>query len=187
MSSEVLASQASAGDEAALATLIERHSRYFYHLGYRLLSNEQEAEDVVQEAYIKLWTGKAKWELGKGAKFVTWFHRIVHNACIDRMRRASSKVLSLSPVMESQLQAKDQAADDRIEEEQQANSVKEALERLPERQRTALMYVYYSDLKQKEIAEMMEVSLKALESLLARGKANLRNVILSEQPHVAAI
>ncbi len=174
-SDEQCASQACQGDESALRALIERHSRQFYAVAYRVVLNQEHAEDVVQEAFVKLWTGKARWEEGKGAKFTTWFHRIVHNAAIDITRRKEHKVVPLKPEFDIK--------DERIDQEwamqkgQEAEEVRQALESLPERQRMALTYVYYGEMKQAEIAEMMGVSLKALESLLVRGKTALRSYI----------
>lgn len=182
-SDEQLAERVSQRDEAALRLLIDRHSRRFYAIAYRILMRQEAAEDVVQEAFIKLWTGKAKWEVGGKAKFTSWFHRIVYNAAIDVTRKAEHKVLPLKP--EYGEQADDRAHQDvaMIQDESGA-SVRAALEALPEKQRNALTYVYYSEMKQAEVAELMGISLKALESVLLRAKTALREA-MGEQGRMA--
>lgn len=183
LSDEQLAEAVSKGDAEALRVLIDRHSRRFYAIAYRILMRAESAEDVVQDAFIKLWTGKAKWEAGGKAKFTSWFHRIVYNAAIDVTRKAEHKVVPLRPELGEQ-------ADDRVSQEttmiedEAGASVREALEALPEKQRNALTYVYYSEMKQAEIAELMGMSLKALESVLLRAKAALRET-LGEQGRMA--
>ena len=180
---EQLAEAVGRGDAAALRLLIDRHSRRFYAIAYRVLMRAEAAEDVVQDAFVKLWTGKAKWEVGGKAKFTSWFHRIVYNAAIDATRKAEHKVVPLRPELGEQ-------ADDRVSQEEvlikqeSGETLRAALEALPEKQRNALTYVYYSEMKQAEIAELMGMSLKALESVLLRAKATLRQS-LGEQGRTA--
>ena len=71
------------GDRDAFSELVMRHTKKYYSLAYRMLSSREEAEDIVQESFLILWTNPASWDSGRQAKFTTWFYRVVWNACID--------------------------------------------------------------------------------------------------------
>ena len=67
------------GDAAAFEALVTRYHRRFYHMAYRWLLNQEDAEDIVQQSFVKLWSGKAKWKTNKKAKFTTWFYTILYH------------------------------------------------------------------------------------------------------------
>src|SRR5262245_12287196 len=75
------------GDQRAFAVLVTRHVKKFHAAAYRMCGDVQESEDIVQEAFLKLWNKPQLWEPGRGAKFATWFYRIVTNLAIDKMRK----------------------------------------------------------------------------------------------------
>lgn len=154
----------------AFACLVQRHADRYYRLAYRLLHDRQEAEDVVQEAFVRLWERPALWDVRKNTQFTTWFYRVIVNACHDRLRRRRTvpdDVLTFhadpSPRQDETLQAR---------QEQQA--LKEGLHALPERQRTALVLCFYEGLSNQQAADAMGVPLKALQSLLMRAKTTLK-------------
>ena len=86
-SDESLMERIQGGDHQAFAQLVERHSGLFYSAAYRMCSQQEEAEDIVQEAFLKLWNKPEGYDAAKGAKFTTWFYRVVTNLAIDHMRR----------------------------------------------------------------------------------------------------
>lgn len=169
MNDEVLAARVAAGDREAFGQLVRKHSTRFYKVAYGVVMTRADAEDVVQEAFLKLWNGKAKWQEGRNNRFTTWFYRIVYNQALDHLRRKPP-----FHVVEQEFASGDLPADDAVAERQENNAVEAALKDLPERQRTALMLVYKEELSQAECAEVMGISVKALESLLSRGKAALK-------------
>lgn len=162
------------GNVQAFDTLVARHHRRFYVMTYRWVMNKQDAEDVVQDAFLKLWSGKARWKTGKKARFVTWFYRILYNQSVDLLRtrrRAISELVDDIP-------SGDSSAEEQVIDTQEQKQLRDALCMLPENQRIAVNLFYFEDLSQKQIASMMGVSLKALESLLSRAKAGLRERML---------
>ena len=171
---EYLAEQAGKGDKAAFAALVGRHSRKFYAAAFRLVLRQEDAEDVVQDAFIKLWDGRAAWQEGKSAKFTTWFYRIVVNQSLDHIaKRKDGRKRELSDDMVSG----EEAADNVLWAKQQDYAVAGALAELPERQRTAITLFYKEELSQKETADIMGLTPKAVESLIGRAKQTLKERI----------
>src|SRR5690606_25784533 len=84
---DALLARVAAGDHPAFAQLVRRHATRFYRVAYRFTADRQEAEDVVQDAFIRLWEKPQRFEAGKGAAFSTWFYRVVVNLCLDRQKK----------------------------------------------------------------------------------------------------
>ncbi len=158
------------GDRDAFSMLVMRHTRKYYSLAYRMLSSREEAEDIVQESFITLWTNPAGWDGGRKTKFTTWFYRVVANACIDRKRKNT-------PLrMEDGFDPPDEGrgAEEALEMKRNRENIDACVRELPESQQTALALCFYEGVSNREAAEIMGVSVKALESLLMRAKASLR-------------
>ena len=81
------------GSGQAFAVLVERHTERFYRLAFRYLQNKAAAEDVVQDAFLKLWENPANWQPEHNSKFTTWFYRVVVNLCFDHRKRKGPVVL----------------------------------------------------------------------------------------------
>ncbi len=160
------------GDHEAFAALVTRHSRMFYAAAYRMCSHQEEAEDIVQDAFLKLWKNPERWDPENGAKFTTWFYRVVTNQALDHVRK--KKPFSKSDIL-------DKFEDDRpdqlesLEESRLQGDLEEAIQALPDRQKAALNLCFYEGLSNKEAAEILGVGVKALESLLMRAKSGLRD------------
>lgn len=165
-------------DHGAFSELVRRHSQRFYACAYRMCRNAELSEDVVQDAFLKLWQRPEIWDADKGAKFTTWFYRIVTNQAIDAMRKI--KPTSGSDVLEF-LSDGLIGQDENLALRQQQEQVERAIAALPERQRIALNLCFYEELSNREAAEIMDVGVKALESLLMRAKAGLRDVFLRDE------
>ena len=168
---ELLARMAG-GDEAAFRTLTVRKLPRLHGLALRLLGDPAEADDVAQDAFLRTWRQAGAWRPGQ-ARFDTWLHRVVLNLCYDRLRRRRE-----TPVADPPEQV-DPAlpADQRIEGDETARRVQAALARLPPRQREAIMLQIYQELSNIEIAEVLGVSVEALESLLSRARRALRSML----------
>ena len=154
-----------AHNHEAFSELVTRHCDRFYALAYRTLFNQSDAEDMVQEAFLKLWQKPTLWRHKHGSKFTTWFYRLVVNACYDLNKKKSSQEFSLS----------DQKYDAAIEDDESATQLSEleaALRELPERQRTALNLCFYEGLSNQDAANIMDFNLKALQSFIMRAKEN---------------
>jgi len=157
------------GDRSACEMLVGRHLNRVTAVAYRVLGNSADAEDVAQEVFLKVWQHAVGWRPGQ-ALFSTWLHTVTINLCRDRLRKRR----------ESSLDDAGDVADERHDAEKTLQSsrvshvVDKALANLPERQRMALTLCHYQGLTNIEAAEIMEVSVEAVESLLSRARRSLR-------------
>ena len=154
------------GDRAAAARLVARHSPKLLTVARRMLGAQAEAEDAVQDVFLKLWTHAARWQPGK-AKFETWLYRVTLNACYDRLRRRGTEPLEAAAAVPDERPAPDAGLDGRA----LASAVEAALAVLPERQRAAILLCHFQECGNLEAAEIMGLSVEAVESLLALGAA----------------
>lgn len=160
------------GDRSAYQTLVKQHLKAISHYAYRLLGNRKDTEDITQEVFLRLWTGAQKWQPEK-SRLTTWLHRITHNLCIDYLRKQGR--------MQTRDTFEDEPADPPHQNEEAADEsndatrlLREALDSLPENQRSALTLCHYQGFSNKEAAAIMNISVKALESSIARAKRSLR-------------
>ena len=82
-----------AGSRDAFAALVQRHTERFYRLAYRYVQNREEAEDIVQDAFLKLWEDPGRWQPERNSKFTTWFYRVVVNLCLDWQKKKRPSAL----------------------------------------------------------------------------------------------
>jgi RNA polymerase sigma-70 factor, ECF subfamily len=150
---------------------VQRHTERFYRLAYRYLQNKEAAEDVVQDAFVKLWEDPGKWQAERNNKFTTWFYRIVVNLCLDWQKR--KKPLELGDQELTIADDRDSPDISILHAEKQGILEKE-IAALPERQRTALNLCFDEGLSNQEAAEVMGLKLKALQSLVMRAKTTLK-------------
>jgi RNA polymerase sigma-70 factor (ECF subfamily) len=137
-----------------------------------MLADSAEAEDVAQEALLRLWQYADRWQAG-GPGVAAWLTRVATNACLDRLRRR--RFTSDEAVPE---RADESAlADEAIEEDEVRKAVAECIEALPDRQRAAIVLTYYEERQNKMAAEILAMQLKAFESLLLRARAALRGCV----------
>lgn len=166
--------RAARGDRLAYAELVKRHLPRVYAVTRRMLGNEAAAEDVAQEALLRLWTHAGSYDPSK-AQLATWLTRIATNLCLDRLRKRQEEQWDDGydvPLPASQEKA--------IGDRQLAERVSVALNALPERQRLALVLCHYEDLSMAEAASAMETSVEAVESLLSRARRSLRQTLAPE-------
>ncbi len=159
------------GDHAAFSVLVRRHSKMFFSAAYRMCGDAQVSEDLVQDAFLKLWEKPAAWDPNKGTKFTTWFYRVVTNLAIDWQRRQKKYA---NPAVMDMIEDSAPRADQNIQAGQEQAVLERAIAALPDRQKAALNLCYYEGLSNREAAEILGVGLKALESLLMRAKAGLK-------------
>jgi RNA polymerase sigma-70 factor (ECF subfamily) len=158
------------GRHDAFAEIVNRHSKKFYNIAYRLIFEKNDAEDIVQEAFIKLWEKRLNWNPKREAKFTTWFYRVVLNLCIDHNRKKKPEPIS----EEMPLPDKQQGHEVVIEEKQKQLMLERLIRELPERQQLALNLCFYEGISNQEAAEILGVNLKALQSLIMRAKMTLK-------------
>lgn len=167
------------GDQRALQALMQRHLARTVRMAARVLGNTAAAEDVAQDAFIRVWKHAAQWQDPDeaGAKFSTWLYRIVLNLCIDEKRKRTfgniddvAEPPDSTPNAEAQMQRQEQSA-----------RVRGALATLPERQRSAFVLCFYEGFSNRDAADMLGISVKALESLLVRARKTLRDLLQGER------
>jgi RNA polymerase sigma factor (sigma-70 family) len=161
-----------AGDGQAARALTLGLTPRLMSVAVRMLGDRAEAEDVVQEAMLKLWRAAPDWRTGE-AKVSTWAYRVVSNLCIDRLRRARS--VGLDDAAEPPDPAP--AALDGLQQAERAAALETALLDLPARQRQAVVLRHIEGLANPDIAAVMDIGVEAVESLTARGKRALARIL----------
>jgi len=159
------------GDPAAARTLTLRLTPRVLGYAARILGDRAEAEDMAQEAMLRLWRIAPEWRQGE-AKVTTWLYRIVTNLCTDRLR--ARKRRSATPLDDAPEVADDSAGGEAsLIAADRMTALENALAQLPDRQRQAVVLRHIEGLTNPEIAEVMEIGVEAVESLTARGKRAL--------------
>ncbi|WP_089232098.1 RNA polymerase sigma factor [Tropicimonas sediminicola] len=171
-SDEALLIRYADGDRAAARALTVRLTPRVLSLAQRMLGELAEAEDVAQEAMLRLWKIAPDWRTGE-AQVSTWLYRVAMNLCTDRLRRRRST--GLDEAFGDGVEPPDETpgADDRLRQAERAIALQAALEELPERQRQAVVLRHLEGLSNPEIAAVMDIGVEAVESLTARGKRAL--------------
>ena len=160
------------GDEVAFRTLVERHIDRAYAIALRIVGNAADAEDVVQDTMLKIWSHRGRWQHGR-AKFSTWLYRVISNRCIDLRRKPRTENVETVPEV-----ADGQPGAVEIIERNELNGMLElAMQRLPEQQRIAVIFSYHENMSNGEIAQVMDTTVAAVESLLKRGRQQLRQLL----------
>jgi RNA polymerase sigma-70 factor (ECF subfamily) len=160
-----------AGDQAAFHCFAERHVVRFLAIAQRIIGNQSDAEEIVQDALLRVWLHAPEWQAG-AARVTSWAYRIVVNLALDHLRKHRGRPLPLDdagdpadPAPDAQLVA---------EGRQLESFMARAIAELPTRQRIALTLCYVEQLDCAEAAQIMQISVSAMESLLVRGRRTLR-------------
>ena len=158
------------GDRSAFDRLSRRHLDRAYGVALRMTGSRADAQDVVQDVFLRLWQRPDAWRPGQ-AQFSTWLYRVVVNRCLDLKRRP--KGTDLDSVEEPQ--DPDANAEDSLLDAERNRALDGAVNQLPERQRAAIVLTYTAGLRNAEAASAMDISVKAFEALLVRAKRELRD------------
>src|SRR6185436_5560012 len=153
-----LMARAAKGDERAFRTLAERHAGAALRLARRILGNEAMAEDVVQDALLRVWINAPRWR--PEAAFRTWLYRIVANLGLNARRRAPDLPLDAA----AQVTDAGPAADEQLEVDERDRRLASAVGALPERQRAAVVLTYQEGLSNADVAEVLETSVSGVET-----------------------
>lgn len=181
------------GDRAAYERLVNLHLRPVEAYAFRICGNRATAEDVVQEVMLRLWSRADQFKPER-ARLTTWLHQLAHNLCVDHLRR-NSRLIQLQMSNDGQ-DIPSQGLNDQISGcdpstaatqagvlDDDADAVQKALSQLPERQRNALVLTYYQELSNAEVAQVMQMGVRAVESLLVRARAALKKQLEQAYEH----
>ena len=159
------------GDVESGRELLDRFAPRLFAHAFRLLGDRADAEDVVQEAMVRLWKQAPDWRQGE-AKVSTWIYRVTANLCTDRLRsRGRKPQVDIDAIAEPASQ--EQSAIEKMSDRERNAALEEALLTLPDRQRQAVVLRHIDGLSNPEIAQIMDIGVEAVESLTARGKRAL--------------
>ncbi|MCG7506840.1 RNA polymerase sigma factor [Mesorhizobium retamae] len=170
---EALLAQVAEGEQLALRRLIDRHGRGLRLFAGRYLGGSDEAEDVVQDVFISVWKNAKRFDRSKG-RATTWIYRIAANRCIDVRRWRKFRTFIGFEEAHERFPSLDPDADAWMGARQELAIVRAGLDKLPERQRMALLLRAIADLDVPAIADVMGASAGSIEQLLVRARRTLR-------------
>ncbi len=160
------------GDAVAARLLTGRLGPRCHSVALRMLGNPAAAEDVTQEAMMRLWKVAPDWVSGQ-AKVSTWLYRVTLNLCVDLRRKKTTAGLDSIP---EPVDGADSVVE-KMQRDARLDALQSALAQLPERQRQAVVLRHIEELSNPEIADIMRISVEAVESLVARGKRALTAIL----------
>ena len=164
------------GDQGALGELYDRHGRLIYSLALRVVRDQGEAEDVVQEVFLQAWREATRFDLTRG-NVVAWLVMVTRSRAIDRLRRRQAR-----PALSTQAEPRDQvddrpSVDVQMEWQRRAAEVRRALDTLPLLQRVAVELAFFDGLTHVEIAEQLEVPLGTVKTRVRQGLLKMRDCL----------
>ncbi len=171
------------GQSSALGELMDHHLAAIKSCARYMVGDEMIAEDIAQDVFIKAWKQAPNWQPGR-AKFSTWLYRVTKNLCYDHLRKKTEIYPDALPDMVDAQLLPPQIIEQDQTSALQKTRVDYAMAHLPERQRLAIILCHYRELSQIEAADIMEIGVRAYESLLARGRKNLRAQLLRHKPEL---
>lgn len=170
---ELLAAMAR-GNATAFAEIVNRHHPAVCRLVWRMTGGHADTEDIAQETFVKLWQNPS--QVRDGAALLGWLMRVAANGAIDRLRKKPHAALDTAPELADRVAL----ADAGLVRQAAARRVDRLIADLPERQRLALSLVYFEGLSNIAAAQVMQSSIEAVESLLARGRRSLKEAMSGE-------
>jgi RNA polymerase sigma-70 factor (ECF subfamily) len=177
LADEDLMVRVSDGDASAFSVIYDRHSTAAFSLAYRMVGKRNQAEDVVQEAFLSLWRAGGRYDAGRGS-VRTWVLGIVHNRAIDALRRATvhDSRRASDEGIEERFEAKDRT-DAEAARRSEAGEIRQALGLLPPDQLKVIELAYFGGFTHAEIAEMLETPLGTVKGRMRLGLEKLRGVL----------
>jgi RNA polymerase sigma-70 factor (ECF subfamily) len=163
-----------AGDKTAFRTIVEEHQQYVFSLAFRILCNEEEARDAVQESFVKIWKHIKSYDTKM--KFTTWIYKIVTNTAIDRLRKLKKlRQVSMDEVSATlvKIRATDLSAE--LDNRETAGLIRLISNELPEKQKLVFVLRDLQEMDTTEVAEMLRMDATAIKSNLFHARKNIRN------------
>ncbi len=182
-----LAKLARNGDLRAFAELVDLYKDKIYQLAYRMLGNPHEAEDVVQETFLRVYTHLERYD--ETQKFSTWIYRIGTNLCIDRLRRRRASYSLDAEITDGDgldgydlLPSKEQTPEAHLILSETQERVRRAIDTLPEKYKSIVILRYLHDLSLQEISDILRMPVTTIKTRVHRGREYLRKKLQTEMP-----
>lgn len=184
---QTLIAKAKKKDGNAFETLVRTYEKTVYNVAYRLLPNEEDAKDMTQEVFIKIYKNIDKYN--ESAKFSTWVYTITYNTCIDEIRKRKNKTaLSMDAKWETSegeisidLPDSSPSPEDVLMTKETKNEVQQAINRMNDEHKTFLIMRDIQDLSYNEIAEIASVSLGTVKSKISRARGQLKKILVASR------
>jgi RNA polymerase sigma-70 factor (ECF subfamily) len=181
-----LAKLARNGDRHAFAELVELYKDKIFHLAYRMLNNKHEAEDAVQETFLRVYTNLHRYD--EHQKFSTWIFRIGTNHCIDRLRKRKHAAYSLDAEMPdgegndyySMLAGQEHSPEKQIILSETQQQIRKAIDSLPEKYKAVVILRYLQDMSLQEISDVLDMPVTTVKTRVHRGREYLRKKLEPE-------
>jgi RNA polymerase sigma factor (sigma-70 family) len=173
---DALMRRVATADASAFRTLAEAHGALVHRIAFRMLGDAAEAEDIAQESLLRLWRDASRWQAGHSG-VAAWLTRVAMNQCLDRLRRRKFASDDEVPEREDETPL----APDLIDAEASRERVVAAIADLPDRQRAAIVLTYYEDQPNNAAAVLLDMNIKAFESLLLRARGALAKALGPEK------
>lgn len=164
------------GDKSAMTEFVSRYYNRILDFAKRHLHRLSDAEDIAQEAFIRVWRKASQWQ-DRQLPPHSWLYRITYNLCIDQLRKQKPE----TDVDEQDNLANDDLPEKNLYQQQTEKLLANALRALPERQCTAIVLCNYQGFSNRDAASIMDITIEALESLLSRGRRQLRKTLIDLQ------
>ena len=163
------------GNKAAMTEFVSRYYHRIMDFSYRHLNRVADAEDIAQEAFIRVWRKAPQWQ-DRELPPHSWLYRITHNLCIDELRKRKPEC----DVDEQYHLANDDSPEGNLYQQQKDQLLAAAIRSLSEGQRTAIVLCNYQGFSNRDAAAVMDITVEALESLLVRGRSKLRKQLMQD-------
>ena len=183
LADEDLISLVEAADAEAFATLYDRHSRAAFSLAYRMMGERQAAEDLAQDAFLKVWRSASSYRAERGS-VRTWILSIVHNRGIDQLRTQASRRRTQDKIEASAPRSQPSEAFEETWRNSQRDQVREALNTLPPEQLTILELAYFSGYTHVEISDLLRLPLGTVKGRMRLGRKKIRDYFESRDAAV---
>lgn len=174
-----LMAQVAQGDHQAFSLLVRKYTSSSYAIAYRYVADRTIAEDMTQQAFLKIWEKPYHFDPKRGVQFKTWFTQVLINVCLDYKRKNKH---IMTNVEEVQIESDTAEAGQILYQKQLSNLLEESINRLPPAQQTALNLGVYQELPYEEVAGIMKTTKAAVQSLIMRAKENIRKYIKEKLP-----
>jgi RNA polymerase sigma-70 factor (ECF subfamily) len=181
LDAEALIRRCQRGDRLAIEALIRRYQNYVYRLCYLVMRNEQDAEDMTQETFIRAFRALPRFEIRKDTSFEAWLYRIAVNACRSRMRRKWYQVLPWPDPAPQMMSEPEDQPERLMMRGEQRDEMLSAVDSLGEKHRMVVILRYYAGLSNEEIARTLNIPSGTVRSRLHIARQRLRKLLAERE------
>jgi RNA polymerase sigma-70 factor (ECF subfamily) len=181
LDAEALIRRCQQGDRLAIEVLIRRYQNYVFRLCYLVMRNEQDAEDMTQETFIRAFRALPRFEIRKGTSFEAWLYRIAVNACRSRMRRKWYQVLPWPEPAPQMVAEPEEQPERQLLQGEQRDQILGAVDCLGEKHRLVIILRYYAGLSNEEIARTLDIPSGTVRSRLHIARRRLRDLLAEQE------